>query len=297
VGETESDVAGYGFGAVEVACAQPCITGESPVWDHRIGRLHWVDIRSEAVFTLDPGSGIVQRVPAGEQVGFVALTAKPDVVVAGLKSGLYTLNLKTATKTLLCTVDADKPGNRINDGTVASDGAILFGTLDCDYQAANGSFWRFHKGALSSLGGAMIITNGPGVSTDGKTVLTVDSIARRIERNSYSKGALTPQGLFAEIPIGQGVPDGVAFDVDGFAWIAHYGGGRISRFRPDGSVDRVVNLPVQQVTKCAFGGPELKTLFITTAAHRRSLADEPLAGALFSVPVETAGPRAVIADV
>jgi sugar lactone lactonase YvrE len=290
-------VAGYGFGAVEVACAQPCITGESPLWDHRIARLHWVDIRSEAVLTLDPATGIVQRIPVGEEVGFVVLTANPDLVVAGLKSGLYTVDLKNAAKTQLCAVDANTPGNRINDGTVAPDGAILFGTLDCDYQSASGSYWRYHKGALTPLGGALIITNGPGVSADGKTVLTVDSIARRIERHSYANGTLTSQGNFTTLPVGHGVPDGVTFDVDGFVWIAHYGGGRISRYRPDGTVERVVNLPAQQVTKCAFGGRAMKTLYITTAAHRRPLADEPLAGALFQVPVETAGPQACIADV
>jgi xylono-1,5-lactonase len=290
-------VAGYGFGAVEVACALPCITGEGPLWDHRIQRLHWVDIRSEAVFTLDPATNIVQRVPTGEEVGFVALTPNPGTVIAGLKSGLYSLDLKTAAKVQLCAVDADKPGNRINDGTVAPDGAILFGTLDNDYQAPNGSFWRYHKGKLTPLGGAMVITNGPGVSPDGKLVLTVDSIARRIERNSYEKGVLMPQGLFAEFPVGQGVPDGVTFDVAGYAWIAHYGGSRISRFRPDGTVDQVINLPVQQVTKVAFGGPDLRTLYITTAAHRRSLADEPLAGALFQIPVETAGAPVCIAEV
>ena len=282
---------------MEVACAQPCITGEGPVWDHRSARLHWVDIRSEAVFTLDPATGLIQRVPTGKSVGFVALTPKTNVVVAGLKSGLYSLNLTTGVKKLLCAVEADKPNNRINDGTVAPDGAILFGTLDNDYQAPTGSFWRYHKGKLTSLGGAMIITNGPGVSPDGSLVLTVDSIARRVYRNSYDKGVLTAQGTFAEIPIGFGVPDGVTFDVDGFAWIAHYGGGRITRFKPDGTADLVVNLPAQQVTKVAFGGPDLRTLYITTAAHRRSLADEPLAGALFQVPVETAGPPACIADV
>jgi sugar lactone lactonase YvrE len=290
-------VAGYGMGAVEVACAQTCILGEGPVWDHRINKLHWVDIRGMAVLTLDPETGLTTRVPTREEVGFVALTADVDSVVAGLKSGLYRLDLKTGKQTQLVEVEADKPANRINDGTVAPDGAILFGTLDTDHTGPSGTFWRYHKGQLSHLGGAMIVTNGPGLSGDGNVALTVDSIERKVFRNTYANGILSDQSPFAEFPAGHGIPDGMTFDSEGFVWGAHYGGSRLTRFRPDGSIDQVVTLPALQVTKAAFGGPDLKTLYITTAAYRRPLADEPLAGCLFKIPVDTAGLRACIADV
>lgn len=294
-GGDEGDVAGVGASAVEVACSQPCITGEGPVWDHRIERLHWVDIRGMAVLTLDPVTGITTRVPTGEEVGFVALTDRPDVVVAGLRSGLALLKLSTGAKELLVEVEPDKPNNRINDGTVAPDGAILFGTLDMDYAATSGTFWRYRDGKLTPLGGAMIVSNGPGLAADGTIALTVDTTGMTVLRNAYRAGRLEAQGVFTAFPPGQGVPDGVTFDAEGCAWIAHYGGGRLSRFMPDGKLDRVITLPASQVTKCALGGKDLRTMYITTAANRRSLADEPQAGCLFRVEVETAGVRACIA--
>jgi sugar lactone lactonase YvrE len=91
------------------------------------------------------------------------------------------------------------------------------------------------------------------------------------------------------------LPDGVTFDAEGCAWIAHYAGARLTRFMPDGTVERVLSLPASQVTKCAFGGEDLRTMYITTAAKRRSLADEPLAGCLFRAAVETPGCPAHIA--
>ncbi len=274
---------------VQVACAQPSILGEGPVWDHRSNLLHWVDIRAPAILTLDPATGMTIRRPMLEAVGFVALTDDPNVVVAGLQSGLYRVALPTGAATLITHVEADKPGNRINDGTVAPDGAIVFGTLDTEHISDAGTYWRYHKGTLTPLGGQMVVTNGPAIAADGSWVLTVDSIALKIYRQSFSQGVFGPASVFAEVPPGQGVPDGVAFDTQGFVWGAHYGGGRLTRYAPDGTIERVVTVPAHQVTKCAFGGPDLKTLYITTAAHRRPLADEPLAGCLFKMQTDVAG--------
>lgn len=285
------------FAQVEVASTQTCITGEGPVWDHRIGRLHWVDIRGPAVLTLDPQSGMTARVPLSEAVGFVALTKDPGRLVAGLKSGLATLDLATGQTTPLVTVEPDKPGNRINDGTVAPDGAILFGTLDQDYAAPVGTYWRYAAGKLTPLGGAAVVTNGPAIAGDGRTVLTVDSLARKIHRSRYQDGALVPDGLFAELPAGQGAPDGATFDAEGFVWVAHYGGSRLSRFRPDGTIERTIAMPTLQITKCAFGGADLRTLYVTSAAHRRPLAEEPMAGFLFKISVDTPGLFATVSDV
>jgi sugar lactone lactonase YvrE len=284
------------FAGISVACAAPTILGESPVWDHRIGRLHWVDIRAHAVLTLDPGTGLTRRWPVSEPIGFVALTPDPQVVVGGLQSGLYRIDLQTGLTALVTTVEPDMPGNRINDGTVAADGAVLFGTMDANHQAISGTYWRYHRGQLSPLGGRMMVTNGPAVSPDGKTALTVDSLRRKIFSQTYQQGQFGPTSVFAEIPAGQGVPDGIAFDVEGGAWVAHYGGNRVTRFLSDGRLDQVVPLPAHQITKCAFGGADLRTLYMTSAAFRRSLADEPAAGCLFQMRTEVAGVPAVIAE-
>lgn len=284
-------------GNIDVASSQICITGESPLWDHRCDKLHWVDIRGPAILTLDPSTGVTTRRPVADMIGFVALTARPHQLVAGLRNGLHLIDLANGDCSLISRVEPDKPDNRINDGVVAQDGAVLFGTLDCDYQSPTGSFWRFARGQLTPLGGAAIVTNGPAVAANGVTVFTVDSVARTITRHRYENDLFIADGIFTALPPGQGVPDGIAFDREGGLWVAHYGGGRISHYRPDGSVDQVITLPASQITKCAFGGPDLRTLYITSAAYRRSLADEPLAGALFKTVVDVPGLPAHIADV
>jgi sugar lactone lactonase YvrE len=295
--EVADGVAAVQVAGVQVACAQPCVLGEGPVWDHRIDRLHWVDIHAPAILTLDPTTGFTVRRPMPQTVGFVALTEDPAVVVAGLRDGLYRVMLETGAATRLTLVEGNKPNNRINDGTVAPDGAIVFGTLDIDHAQPTGAYWRYHQGTLTALGGAMTVTNGPGLSADGRRALTVDSIGRKVFSQSFADGQFGTPTPFAEVAPGQGVPDGVTFDAEGHVWLAHYGGSQITRFRPDGSIERVVTVPAHLVTKCAFGGPEMTALYITTGAHRRSLGDEPLAGCLFKLQTDIVGVRANIAIV
>jgi xylono-1,5-lactonase len=282
-------------GEISVACSLAATLGEGPVWDHRIGRLHWVDIRGQAVMTLDPVTGHVSRWALAEMPGFVVLTDDPGVLIAGVTSGLATLDMTTGATRLFQPVEPDLEDNRINDGTVAPDGAILFGTTDIPHAQKRGRFYRYRDGALTAFGDPVIVTNGPAVTPDGRAVLTVDSIGREILRRSYNAGAFGEATLFARVPEGQGVPDGLACDIEGCIWVCHYGGGRITRFRPDGSVDRVIPVPTHQPTKCAFGGPDLRTVYVTSSAYRRPLADDPHAGALFSFRSSVAGVQACLA--
>jgi sugar lactone lactonase YvrE len=280
---------------VTIACTLSTTLGEGPVWDHRINRLHYVDIRGRAVLTFDPATKHVSRWPLAEMVGFVVLTPDPKVLVAGIESGLATLRLDSGTVTFFQAVEQDLADNRINDGTVAPDGAILFGTTDIPHAHTRGRFYRYASGALAPFGDPVVVTNGPAVTPNGREVLTVDSVGRTILSRPYNSGVFGPAALFARIPDDQGVPDGIAFDVEGCAWVCHYGGARITRFRPDGSIDFVMPVPTHQPTKCAFGGPDLRTVYVTTSAYRRSLADDPHAGALLAFQSSVPGVRAEIA--
>src|SRR5919107_1214423 len=113
-----------------VAVASACALGEGPVWDHRTGTLLWVDIKGRAVWRYRPASGEHAKLDVAEPVGFVALTDDPDVVLAGFKSGLATLDLRTGASTQVARPEPDKPGKRINDGCVGPDGHVYFGTMD-----------------------------------------------------------------------------------------------------------------------------------------------------------------------
>jgi sugar lactone lactonase YvrE len=282
--------------SIACAVALTCNVGEGPLWDPRIACLHYVDITGRALITLDPATGIATHRPMPEMIGFVALTADPRVVVGGMHGGLRTVDLDTGRSTLLCAVELARPGIRINDGTVAPDGAIVFGTMEVAAEKQPvGTFYRWHKGVLTHLGGAMKVTNGPAFAPDGQTLLTADTIGRRIYKHRYVDGRFADTVLFATVPADAGLPDGMAFDAEGHVWVCHYGGGRVSRLRPDGSVERSLRLPASQITKCCFGGPDLRTLYITSAARGLSLSTEPEAGYVFSTAVDVAGLPPVIA--
>jgi sugar lactone lactonase YvrE len=132
------------------------------------------------------------------------------------------------------------------------------------------------------------VTNGPTFSPDGATVYHTDSLDRTVFAFDLTDdGALTNKRLFLRFEDSWGYPDGMCTDADGGIWIAHWGGSRVSRFSPDGRLDRSIALPASQVTSCAFAGPQMDRMFVTSAAVR--VESEPLAGALFEVESGTRG--------
>lgn len=270
-----------------VAVASCCILGEGPVWDHRSDTLLWVDIKNPGVWRYRPETSEHFRIDAPERIGFIALTPDPDVVVAGFKSGLKRFNLTTGDITPIVSPEADKPGNRINDGCVGPDGAIYFGTMDDDEKNASGAFWRWDGKELSQFHTDVVIANGPAFSPDGRTLYATDTMSGTIDALDADGGQTGEPRRFVQFEKGWGHPDGMAVDAQGYVWVCHWGASRITRFAPDGSVERVVPVPTAQVTKCTFGGPDLTTLYITTAAIGHDPHIDPMAGHLFKV--ETGG--------
>lgn len=266
-----------------VAAACGCALGEGPVWDHRLNRLLWVDIKGPAVWTFEPASGHSRRLDVAEPVGFVALIDDPEVVIAGFKSGLVRLDLRTGAHEPVVSPEPGKSSNRINDGHVGPNRNLYFGTMNDEEGEATGAFWRWDGQELSSFGEAAIVTNGPATSHDGQTLYTVDSREGLVHAHDLDDGVPGPGRRFLRFEPGWGHPDGLAVDGEGYVWICHWGGSRISRFAPDGSIERVVPVPTALVTKCAFGGPDLMTLYITTAALGRDPHLDPMAGHVFMV--------------
>jgi sugar lactone lactonase YvrE len=266
---------------VAVACG--CVVGEGVLWDHRTGTVLWVDIKDPAVWQFHPATGKHSRLDVKERIGFVALTGDPDIVIAGFKSGLSRLHLWGGETQPLTAVEPEKPGNRINDGHVGHDGRLYFGTMDDAEETVSGCFWRWDGTDLARFHGDCVVTNGPASSHDGRILYTTDTTNRTISAHALGEGLPGEPRRFARFEDGWGHPDGMAVDAQGYVWVCHWGGSRITRFAPDGSVERVVPVPTAQVSKCAFGGPDLTTLYITTAAIGRDPAIDPMAGHLFSV--------------
>jgi sugar lactone lactonase YvrE len=274
---------------VAVPCA--CALGEGPVWDHRTGTLFWVDIKGPAIWTWQPGSH-VQAVRRGldEPVGFVALTPDPVKVLLGLKSRLARLDLVRGSLETLLGLPDDRPANRANDGTVGPDGSLYFGTMDDRESAATGTFFHWSQAGLTSFGAQSVVTNGPAIDPTRRVLYASDTSAGRVYRHPLAPdGRPGPAELFITFAPGWGHPDGMAVDAEGHVWICHFGGSRVTRFSPQGEAVLDVPVPTAQVTKVAFGGPDLTTLYITTAAVGRDREIDPLAGDLFAAEVGIRG--------
>ena len=266
--------------------------GEGPVWDARDAALWFVDIKQHRVHRFDPVSGETRSFDAPGQVGWV-LPAADGGFLAGLQTGLHRFDSESGAFTLLTAVEPDRPGNRLNDATVAADGAVWFGSMDDGETDVTGQVHRFHAGTLTtSTIPPVVITNGPAVSPDGGTLYHVDTLGHTIHAVPVDGATTGTPRLFATIDAADGYPDGVTVDAEGGVWVGLWGGWSARRYAPDGTLDRIVRFPVANITKVAFGGDDLRTGFATSAS--KGLSDEdraaqPEAGSLFAFDVEVPG--------
>jgi sugar lactone lactonase YvrE len=265
----------------EVALAAGATLGEGPTWDPAGGRLLWVDILACEVHAYDPVSGsdtVLRR--TSQHVG----AAKPRAgggLVVNLRDGIGLYDPDGSFRWL-----AEHPveGVRGNDAAVGPDGALWAGTMRYDTRAGGGRLRRVQPGGETTVVlDGVTISNGLGWSPDGRLMYYIDTPTGRIDVFDVEPGTFLPTGRrpFADVP-GPGEPDGMTVDADGNLWVAVWGGGRVLRFTPDGALDATVEVPVPMTTACAFGGPDLRDLYITTASEG-SPPGTPDAGALFVV--------------
>jgi len=267
--------------------------GEGPVWVERDRALWFTDIKKRKIHRFDPASGDRQSWSAPEQVGFV-LPAEGGGFVAGLMSGLHRFDESTGRFTLIAKVEPDRPGNRLNDGVVDPSGRLWFGTMDNGESAQTGAFYRFDRGAVAPTGlQGVAITNGPALSPDGRILYFVDTVAGTIDSADVGEdGELGPSRPFARIDPADGHPDGPTVDSEGCVWIGLYAGWEARRYSPSGELIGRVRFPVANITKIAFGGDDLRTVFATTARQLLGPAEierQPQAGDLFEFRVDVPG--------
>jgi sugar lactone lactonase YvrE len=267
--------------------------GEGPVWVERDSALWFVDIKKRQIHRYDPIRGSKGSWDSPEPVGFL-FPAEGGGFVAGLQSGLYHFDEATGAFNEIVAVEADKPGNRLNDGVVDPQGRLWFGTMDDAEKAKSGAFYCFDEGRLSrtALDG-ITITNGPTVSPDGKLLYFVDTLKGTIGvADIRDDGTLGPAWPFVRIEPKDGHPDGPTIDREGCVWIALYAGWEARRYSPEGRLLQTVRFPVANITKLAFGGSDLRTAYATTARQLLSpeqIAKQPLIGSLFELSVDVSG--------
>jgi sugar lactone lactonase YvrE len=276
--------------AVDVVANDRALVGESPVWSVRERALYWLDGRSDAIYRIDAnGARTHWTTPA--KVNAIAL--RPGGLIVAMKSGIATLDTATGTFATIAVPEPYGPAMRMNDGKIDRAGRFWFGTMHDDAADASGHIYRLTGSELATIDRGYTIPNGFAWSPDDRRMYLADSELRTIFAYDYdlASGEARNRRAFAETPPGT-MPDGATVDAGGYLWSARVGGASVARYAPDGTLDRVLELPVQRPTSVIFGGDDLRTLFITTASRRLSpeqLAAQPLAGAVLAVRVDVPG--------
>lgn len=266
--------------------------GEGPVWSAAEGALWFVDIKKRQVHRHVPGTDGGDTWSMPDQPGF-ALPAEGGALIVGMPGGLHRFDPASSSLERVLELETDRPGNRLNDAHVDATGRLWFGSMDDAEASGTGALYSWDGRALVRHDDGICITNGPVVSLDGRTLYHTDTLAREIHTFALAPdGSLSGKRLFLKFEDSHGWPDGSTLDSGGCLWVAFFGGWCLRRFAPDGRMLQTVRMPCANVTKLAFGGPQLRTAFVTTAQKgldAAQLAQQPLAGGLFVFEPPVAG--------
>jgi L-arabinonolactonase len=268
--------------------------GEGPVWDDRAGMLWWVDIKGQRLFRFDPASGENRAWAMPERIG-CAILREGGGLIGAFKSGFKWIDPESGAVSPIVDPEPDRPGNRFNDGKCDRFGRLFAGTMDDAEVACTGTLYRLDPDlSVHVVRRDVHLSNGLDWSPDGRAMYYTDSPRRLIFVYDYDlhRGSIANERVFARIPEDAGVPDGLCADAEGFVWSAHWGGWRVTRYAPDGRIDRVLEMSVPRPSSCTFGGPDLATLYVTSAAigmTEADLAKAPESGGLFAVEVGVRG--------
>ncbi|GAA1065836.1 MULTISPECIES: SMP-30/gluconolactonase/LRE family protein [Streptomyces violaceusniger group] len=269
--------------SLEIAVRASAVLGEGPTWDAAAQRLIWVDILSSRVHTYDPATGRRTTLGTEQHVG----AAKPRAgggLVVNLRDGIGVYGADGGFDWLLREA---VPGRRGNDAAVAPDGSLWAGTMRYDEGAGGGTLSRIGSdGSHTEFLPEVTVSNGIGWSPDGRLMYYIDTPTRRIDVFDVEDPdgpVVSGRRPFAEVEEGAGFPDGLCVDADGAVWVALWDGAAVRRYAPDGTLDRVVELPFPRPTACAFGGADLTDLYLTSARVGLGAAAPPLAGSLLVI--------------
>ncbi len=249
----------------------------------RENAVYWVDIKGQALHRLALSDNAHVSWSMPERLGWVVERRHHTGFIAGFKSGFARLWLDPLRIEPICAPEKDLPDSRMNDAAVDRAGRIWAGTMDDRERAATGGLYCLDAaGRCSKRDSGYVVSNGPTFSPAHDVLYHTDTLQRVIFRFPLAAdGSLGKREVFVAFPPDWGSPDGMATDTEGGIWVAHWGGARLSRFLPNGRLDRAIAMPVSQVTSCCFAGPELERMFVTSASIGRD--DERLAGCLFEV--------------
>jgi len=278
----------------EVAWAADDLTGECPSWDASARLLRWVDIEGRRLHTLDLATGRHDELNTPGRVGCFTSSAQGRLLVA-MEHAFAWMCSDTGAIEVIAEPEAGRDGNRFNDGGCDRKGRFLASSMNTRRDGPSASLWSLDGDlGVRELADGSTVGNGLAFSPTGTTMYWADSPRECVFAFDYDpdSGSATNRRVWLDRGHAPGRPDGAAVDADGCYWSARWRGGCLARFTPDGRLDRTVELPVTQVTMCAFGGPNLDMLFVTTARNHLDEMErqrQPLAGSLFAIRVGVQG--------
>lgn len=285
----------------KVQCIAPTgdICGEAATWSADENRIYWVDINRFLVHRMDASSRAVTSHLFDEPVVALSLTTCDGVLLVALGSKLILLDVEADAREDLDVQLSGAPGVRFNDGRTDPNGVFWIGSMgnnvghhgeNLDVEDGLGKLFRFQAGGdLEEVEAGIGIANTLCWSPDHAIFYFGDTLKNEIRAYPFDMATSTiGAGTSHCAGIERGLPDGSTIDVDGFLWNCRFGGSCIVRIAPDGTVDRVIEMPVKNITTCCFGGSDLSVLYVTTASVAKAESDR-LAGSLFAIETQTRG--------
>ena len=268
--------------------------GECPLWSVAEQALYWVDINAPSLNRFDPGSGRNVAMPMPESTGSFAFRASGGFVVA-LRGGVWFADAQGRLTRKVADAPYDGAHHRFNDGRCDRQGRFLVGAMNERRDAASAALWQLQPDlALRRLFAGIVVSNGLAWSPDGRTMYHADTPTHVVRAFDYdtATGAIANAREFARWTGETDRPDGGVVDAEGCYWTAFFRGGKVLRISPGGRTLAEYPIPAMCPTMCAFGGPDLRTLFVTSARTMRDadeLARLPLSGGIFAMRVDVPG--------
>ena len=268
--------------------------GEGVVWDAGRQNVWFVDIKRHLLWHFDPATGSNAAAEAPGEIGW-ALPTDEGSLLCGLSDGLYLFDPASQDFAFLMKVPGEPAHNRLNDACVDPHGRVWFGSMDNAEKEPSGRFYVFDRGKILPAGPeGIVITNGPTIDRDGTRIYFTDTTAQKIMVADLSDGRVGPVRPFVDTGalFPDAYPDGPVVDDEDHLWTGLYLGGKVARFSPQGELVATIDVPARDVTKMTFGGPDLKTAYVTTATKNMStddMAGLPQSGSLFAFDAPVKG--------
>lgn len=266
----------------ELIADYECVTGEGPIWHEDEQKLYWSDIPTGRLFRYDPATGSHEQIYGGPVVGGFTIQADGSLLLFG-ERGAVTIWRDGASETVIDEIPAEQD-TRFNDVIADPEGRVFCGTMPTENRP--GHLYRLDtNGDLKIVVEGLGVSNGLGFTPDLGKIYHTDTTKREINRYRYDRatGEIDQKELYVRVPDGEGGPDGMTVDTEGYVWSARWDGNALYRYTPGGEVDRRFTFPARKVSSVIFAGPDYRDVYVTTAGGQNKPEEGEGAGALFRI--------------